>query len=118
MSSDSKHQVNSSDKIGRRKFLGAAAVSAGVMLINPSVIRGTAANSAVRVGLLGCGGRGTEDAANLIDTGGARVVALADLFPDQLETARAQFDKIQQAKGYAALDAAQLFVGPQAYQQI
>ena len=118
MSSDSKRQVNSSDKIGRRKFLGAAAASAGVVLISPSLIRGTAANSAVRVGLLGCGGRGTEDAANLIDTGGARVVALADLFQDQLDTARAHFDQIQQAKGYPAVDSSQLFVGPKAYRQI
>jgi predicted dehydrogenase len=88
------------------------------MFIKPSLVHGTAANSAVRVGLLGCGGRGTEDATNLIDTGGARVVALADLFQDQLDTARAHFDKLQQAKGYSALDASQLFVGPTACQQI
>src|SRR5271157_3863223 len=118
MSNDSRHQVNCADKIGRRKFLGAAAASAGVMFIRPSLLRGTAANSAVRVGLLGCGGRGTEDATNLIDTGGARVVALADLFQDQLETARAHFDQIQQAKGYPAVDSSQLFVGPSAYKQI
>src|SRR5208283_5609975 len=117
MPGDSQHPSNSTNCLDRRKFLGAA-VAASAMFIAPSRVRGTAANSAVRVGLLGCGGRGTEDATNLVDTGGARVVALADLFPDQLATARAQFDKIQQAKGYAALDAAQLFVGPQAYQQI
>jgi len=118
MSEDSKPQVNSSEKMNRRKFLGAAAATAGVMFIKPSLVHGTAANSAVRVGLLGCGGRGTEDATNLIDTGGARIVALADLFQDQLDTARAHFDKLQQAKGYSALDASQLFVGPGACQQI
>ncbi len=118
MSEDSSHRVNFPDKMNRRKFLGAAAATAGVMFIKPSLVHGTAANSAVRVGLLGCGGRGTEDATNLIDTGGARVVALADLFQDQLDTARAHFDKLQQAKGYSALDASQLFVGPSACQQI
>jgi len=118
MSGDSKRQLNSSGKIGRRKFLGAAAASAGVMFIKPSLLRGTAANSAVRVGLLGCGGRGTEDAANLIDTGGARVVALADLFQDQLDAARAHFDQLQRAKGYPSVDSSQLFVGPNAYQEI
>jgi myo-inositol 2-dehydrogenase / D-chiro-inositol 1-dehydrogenase len=118
MSRDSERQLNISGKIDRRRFLGTAAASAGVMFIKPSLMRGTAANSAVRVGLLGCGGRGTEDAANLIDTGGARVVALADLFQDQLDKARAHFDQLQQAKGYSALDSSQLFVGPNAYQQI
>ncbi len=104
--------------VDRRKFVGVAAATAGVMFIKPELVFGTAANSVVRVGLLGCGGRGTEDAPNLVDTGGARVVALADLFQDQLEAARAHFDQMQQAKGYAALDASQLFVGPNAYQQI
>jgi myo-inositol 2-dehydrogenase / D-chiro-inositol 1-dehydrogenase len=43
---------------------------------------------------------------------------LADVFRDQLDSARAHFDKIQQEKGYAAIDASQLFTGPNAYQQI
>jgi myo-inositol 2-dehydrogenase/D-chiro-inositol 1-dehydrogenase len=116
--SNNEKQSNSSDKIDRRKFLEVAAVTAGVMFIKPALVRGTAANSAVRVGLLGCGGRGTEDATNLVDAGGARVVALADVFRDQLDSARAHFDKIQQEKGYAAIDASQLFTGPNAYQQI
>ena len=109
---------NLSAKVDRRKFIGVAAATAGAMFIRPAMVRGTAANSAVRVGLLGCGGRGTEDATNLVDTGGARVTALADMFQDQLENARKHFDEIQKAKGYSALDSSQLFVGPNAYQQI
>ena len=104
MSKDIEKKPNSPDKIDRRKFIGVAAGTAGAMFIKPALVRGTAANSAVRVGLLGCGGRGTEDATNLVDTGGARVVALGDLVRDQLDTARAHFDKIQQDKGYAAID--------------
>src|SRR5437899_660553 len=107
-----------SNEVTRRKFIAVAAGTAGAMLINPSLVRGTAANSAVRVGLLGCGGRGTEDATNLVDTGGTRVVALGDMFQDQLDIARKHFDDMQGGKGYAALDASQLFVGPDAYQRI
>jgi predicted dehydrogenase len=118
MSDDAKKPANSGDQLDRRKFIGAAAATTGLMFIKPGLVRGTAANSAVRVGLLGCGGRGTEDATNLVDTGGARVVALADLFQDQLDAARANFDKLQQAKGLSAIDAAQLFVGPNAFRQI
>jgi myo-inositol 2-dehydrogenase / D-chiro-inositol 1-dehydrogenase len=106
------------DRMDRRQFIGVAAGTAGAMLIKPSLVRGTAANSAVRVGVLGCGGRGTEDATNLVDTGGARVVALADMFQDQLDVARAAFDKKQTAMGYTALDPSQLFVGPKAYEKI
>jgi len=118
MSEEMKDRPNNSEKVDRRKFIGAAAVTAGMMFIKPELVRGTAANSAVRVGLLGCGGRGTEDATNLIDTGGARVVALADLFQDQLDIARDAFNKMQQAKGYVAIDTSQLFVGPHAFEQM
>jgi myo-inositol 2-dehydrogenase / D-chiro-inositol 1-dehydrogenase len=46
------------------------------------------------------------------------VVALADLFQDQIDAARAHFDQVQQAKDYAALDASQLFLGPKAYERV
>ena len=104
--------------VDRRGFIGSAAATAGLIIVNPALVRGTSANSDVRVGLLGCGGRGTEDARNLVDTGSARVVALADLFPDQLEAARKHFDEIQLAKNFSALDSKQLFVGPDAYHKI
>ena len=120
MASDEKRKMNSDEKngIGRREFIGTAAAVGGVMFIPAARVWGSAANSAVRVGLLGCGGRGTEDATNLFETGGARVVALGDMFQDQLDTARAAFDKMQTAKGFAAIDASQIFVGPMAYEKI
>src|SRR5712691_115771 len=118
MTGDAKHRANCSEKLDRRKFLGSAAATAGILFIKPGLVPGTAANSTVRVGLLGCGGRGTEDANNLVDTGGARVVALGDLFQDQLDKARETFNKMQQAKGFSALDESQLFVGPNAFQKM
>src|SRR5258707_5184010 len=99
-----------SEPVDRRKFLGTAAMTAGMMFLKPELVRGTAANSAVRVGLLGCGGRGTEDATNLVDTGGARVVALGDLFQGQLDKARRTFCKMQLAQSYACFEASRLFV--------
>jgi myo-inositol 2-dehydrogenase/D-chiro-inositol 1-dehydrogenase len=112
------NQQNSTDHLNRRRFIGSAAATTALMFIKPELVRGTDANSAVRIGLLGCGGRGSEDASNLVDTGGARVVALADMFQDQLDTARANFDKLQQAKGFSAIASSQLFVGPNAFHEI
>jgi myo-inositol 2-dehydrogenase/D-chiro-inositol 1-dehydrogenase len=110
--------VKAKSELGRREFIGGAAAVGGVMFIPAARVWGSAANSAVRVGLLGCGGRGTEDATNMFETGGARVVALADMFQDQLDKARATFDQLQTGKGFAAIDASQLFVGPKAYDKI
>jgi len=108
---------HSNHKIGRREFLGTAA-AAGFMIIKPGLVRGTAANSAVQLGVLGCGGRGTAVATGFIDNTDTRVVALADLFADQLATAHQHFDDHQKAKGYAAIDTSQLFKGPKSYEEI
>jgi len=118
MTIKSQQESNSQDKVGRRKFLEAAAATAGLVFIKPQLLRGSQANSAIRIGLLGCGGRGSADATHLIETGAARVVALADLFQDQLDKGRSRFDTLQQTKGYSPLDASQLFVGPNAYQEM
>ena len=106
-----------SKKLGRREFIGTA-TAAGLMILKPQLVRGTAANSAVRVGLLGCGGRGTTDATGLATNTGARITALADLFPDQLDKAKKHFDEIASTKGYAGIDAAQMFHGPRAYEDV
>ncbi len=104
-------------KIGRRQFIGAAA-GAGFAVMKPQWVRGSEANSALRAGLLGCGGRGTVDARNLIDTGKVRITALADLFEDQLEKAAAYFNQYQRSKGFAPVAKSQLFLGPKAYADI
>src|SRR3989475_8905578 len=73
---------NLNQKIGRRKFIGTAA-TAGLMIIKPELVRGTSANSAVRVGLLGCGGRGNADAADPLNTDSARGVGPPDPLEEQ-----------------------------------
>ncbi len=105
--------------MSRRTFLGAAAATAtGAMILKPGAVRGADVNSALRLGILGVGGRGTAVGTGFIDNTNTRVVALADLFPDQLAAGRKHFDEHQQAKGYAAIDPAQLFQGPNAYKEI
>jgi myo-inositol 2-dehydrogenase/D-chiro-inositol 1-dehydrogenase len=99
--------------IGRRDFLKrSAGVGAGLMIVRPELVRGSQANSAVRFGLLGCGGRGTDVATGMIKNAGARLVALADLFEDQLTKAKAHFDQFGQ------IDTSQLFSGPDAHKKI
>src|SRR5688572_32973603 len=44
----------------------------------------------IRVGLIGCGGRGTGAARNVVDAApGVRIVAMADAFKDRLDESRA-----------------------------
>lgn len=88
------------------------------MILKPETAFGYAANSAVRLGLLGCGNRGTSVATSFAQNTAARVVALADLFPDQLEKGKAHFDKVNADLGAAAIDPRLIFRGHRAFEQI
>ncbi len=57
-------------------------------LVPLSAVAGAAANSAVKVGLIGAGGRGTTLARYLVKDPGARLVAISDLFDDRIERAK------------------------------
>jgi len=56
--------------------------------IAASLVRGTAQNSALRVGVLGTGNRGTFVATMMAKHTPAKVVAVCDLFPDKMEAAK------------------------------
>jgi predicted dehydrogenase len=105
--------------MNRREFLntGTAAAS-GLLLLKPETAFGFQGNSAVRLGLLGCGGRGTGVASSFAKNTSAQVVALADLFADQLEAGRSHFDQLNASLGRAPIDSKLLFRGPHAFEQI
>ena len=89
-----------------------------MLLLKPRTVFGYQANSAVRHGLLGCGNRGTSVATSFSQNTSAQVVALADLFPDQLAAGRDHFDKVNAGLGRQAIDSKLLFHGPHAFEQL
>ncbi len=101
----------------RRNFIGASAAS-GIMLLSSRTAFGYEANSSVRIGLLGCGSRGTTVATSFAKNTPAQVVALADLFPDQLAAAKAHFDELNASLGVPAIDPSLIFRGPHAFEQL
>jgi myo-inositol 2-dehydrogenase / D-chiro-inositol 1-dehydrogenase len=105
--------------MNRRAFLGTSAgVASGLLLVKPATAFGYQANSAVRHGLLGCGSRGTAVATSFAKNTSAQVVALADLFPDNLEAGRGHFDQLNATLGRAPVDSKLLFHGPHAFEQL
>jgi myo-inositol 2-dehydrogenase / D-chiro-inositol 1-dehydrogenase len=74
----------------RREFLRTSGSAlAGAALAVPLAVPQpgyTAEDNTIRIALVGCGGRGTGAAANALATKGpAKLVALADVFPDRIE---------------------------------
>ncbi len=102
----------------RRDFMSGAAAATGILLLNSKTAFGYQANSAVRLGLLGCGNRGTPVATSFAQNTPARIVALADLFPDQLAKGKAHFDKVNADLGVPAIDPKRMFRGYRAFEEI
>jgi predicted dehydrogenase len=71
----------------RRDFLkaGAAAVTAGVLASGAHA----AGSDEIKVGLIGCGGRGTQALENVLQAAkGVKIVALADAFEDKVNNCK------------------------------
>ncbi len=79
-----------------------------MLVLKPETVFGSQANSAVEIGVVGCGGRGNWIAPFFVEYAGARVVALADVIKDHLEPTRAKFN-VEASRGY---------YGPEAFREL
>ncbi len=69
--------------VSRRAFLGAGA--GAFTILRPDFLRG-AGSEKLKAGLVGCGGRGTQAAVNMLSGNpNVELVAMADVFEDHLE---------------------------------
>ena len=91
------------DVLGRRSFLAQTA-AAGVTVVSSKVALGSRANSAVRLGMIGCGGRGTWIAELFARTGHYQFTACADYFADRAEAFGEKF-KIPANNRFTSLSA-------------
>ena len=90
----------------RRDFVKTAA--AGLLILKPATVFGSQANSAVEVGLIGCGGRGNWLAPFFPEYTGARIVALADVIQEHLDSTGPKLK----------VDSSRAYYGPEAYKEL
>jgi len=93
--------------VSRREFIRTSAVAgaaAAFTIVKPESVRGTVANDAVSLVWVGLGGRGTEDAKGLTNSG-ARIVGLADLFQDKVDLARKTYSDVPESNCFTGFDA-------------
>ena len=95
--------------MNRRKFISTTAST--LLLLKSKTTFTYQANSAVRLGLLGCGNRGTHVATVFATDAGARVVALADILPTQLAAGKSHFNQINASLGLPAIEDRNTFHG-------
>jgi len=107
-----------SSPLSRRHFLktSAAVTAAGAAAASFSGVF-AAGSDKIRIGLIGCGSRGTGAAANcLASSPGVELIALADVFPDHTEAALSQLKKDHPGAVTATKETC--FTGFDAYKQL
>ncbi len=104
----------------RREFIRTSAVLAGTAALGQLALERSvhaAGNDIIRIGLIGCGGRGTEAAVNAMNAGkDIRLVALADIFDERLKASRDQLKKAKPEQVEVKDD--HCFVGFDAYEKL
>ena len=85
--------------------------------VAPGPAAHAAGSDVIEIGLIGCGGRGSGAAANAMNAGkDVRLVAMADIFADRLQGARARLKEMYPGQVEVADD--HCFVGFDAYQKV
>ena len=104
-------------KMSRRDFAKLSA-AAGFAILGSQAARAEVGNSeTLKIGLLGCGSRGTGAVRDMINgNDNVQVIALADVFEDRVEGARAQFEGMDNPK--IAINPEYCFAGLDAYKKI
>ncbi len=113
--------ANPRKKPSRRDFLktSAAASAAGAVAASfPSISLGRAAkNRKLKLGFIGCGGRGTGAASQALSADQhVELTAMGDVFPDQIEKALAVLEK--KHSGQLDVPKKRQFIGLDAYQEV
>ncbi len=104
----------------RREFIKTSAFLAGTAMAAQLPIAQSAhaaGGDAIKIGLIGCGGRGTEAANNAMNAGkDVRLVAMADIFAERLQDSR---KRLKTLKGdQVAVSDDHCFTGFEAYRQL
>ncbi len=113
-----KDRETKAENLTRRNFIkSSASASAGLAALLSGGHVFAAGSDAIRVGLVGCGNRGTGAAQNCVEaTENVQIVAMGDLFRDRLDDSRKTLTK-KLGKNMAVTDET-CFVGFDAYQKV
>lgn len=102
----------------RRSFLKNAATISAFTILKPGIAFSSVRNSAIQVGIIGCGSRGTEVISAMSRSTNANIVAMADLFEDKLREGKTRLDKLNAAKGFVDIKGGNTYQGSKAYLEL
>lgn len=99
----------------RRTFLKSATAVSAFTILKPGIAFGSKNNSAIRMGFIGCGNRGTGVITTMSANTNINIIALADIFDDKLMLAQKALNKCNANKGFADIQKTNIYQGSNAY---
>jgi predicted dehydrogenase len=110
------------NETSRRDFLTTSAVAGGVLAANLSVLANAhaqATSDVIRVGLIGCGGRGSGAIDQCLrGDANARLVAVADTFRDRADSCLTRLRNNAALRPRVDVPAERIFIGLEGYQHV
>jgi myo-inositol 2-dehydrogenase/D-chiro-inositol 1-dehydrogenase len=115
------NNINSITPVSRRTFIGTTAAAAAAFAWTGGVR--AAGSDVIRLGLIGCGGRGTGAVSDCLrGTEGVELVAIGDLAPDRIAQCRGELTKLAATSATLAarikVGDDRCFTGFDAYQKV
>lgn len=98
-------------KLNRRNFISLAGTATAFTILKPATVFGSRLNSAIRVGIVGCGSRGSSVIENMVKHSNAQIIAMADVFHDQLQKALPRYNSANRDSGGVAVDNQKMYSG-------
>jgi len=102
----------------RRVFLKNTAAISAFTILKPATVFSYKANSAVQMGIIGCGGRGTAVISSISANTNTNIIAMADLFEDKLQTATPVYNNLNKTKSFPAIDQSAIYRTSKAYMRL
>jgi predicted dehydrogenase len=103
------------DPVSRRDFVKSGGAATAALLSAAPLVHAAGQEATIKIGLVGCGGRGSGAAENcLASSPNVQLTALGDMFPDRIKGAQRTLSKLQ---GYKVADD-MIFTGWNAYQKV
>ena len=101
--------------MNRRSFIKSASALSAVSFLKPGLAFGSNNNSAVRIGIVGCGSRARGVIGSMAESSNIQITALADLFEDKTQEWAKLANEINRKKGVANISKSSIYVGHDAY---
>lgn len=101
--------------MNRRAFIKNSAILSTLTVLKPEIAFASKNNSAIRIGFIGCGGRGTGVLSIMSANTNINIIALADIFDDRVSKAEIAINGLNRKKGFSKISKDNIYVGSDAY---